>query len=273
MKLVHNDKVALAWAILVEIVVHGIFALGAFLMGGFLGDIALSHIFGPAGTKIGAYGLAIFVFCAAFQAFVLGEYMKEHVSAFERTSRGDGSYMKSWKETRILVGAIELCSLAFRCIVVAQQDDYGQLIVTLIFGIAALRYAYAQAKVIHASVNRPIEYDVYQAQQEVGHDLVKDVVGSSRYMTPEEKYAFLGGDVSGATAAQQRKPKGLIESWRERGQQKREQERERGRQQEEEFMRSRDTANRIVPTYDPFPKAQRNTQQSDPLSQSNGHRN
>lgn len=271
MKLIHNDKVALGWAIFVELVAHGFFAFQAFLLGGFLGEIALANMFGTAaGNAIGSWALAIFMFGAAMQAFVLGEYMKEHVASYEY-KRGDGSYMRSWKSIRWIVGVLELSSLAFRCIVVIGQGDYRQAAIVAVFGLSLLFYAYAQAKVIHASVNRPIEYDMYRTRQQLGHDLVKDVTESSRYMTPDEKYRFLGGDVSGATAAQQRKPKGLIESLRERRQTEREQARERGRQQEEEFIRSRDTANKIIPTYDPFQSA-RVSEASRP-SEQNGHRN
>lgn len=270
MKFIHNDKVALAWAILVELVAHGFFAFQAFLLGGFLGEIALSNMFGAsAGNAIGSWALAIFLFGAAMQAFVLGEYMKEHVASYEY-KQGDGSYMRSWKRIRWIVGGLELSSLAFRCIVVFQKGDYRQAIIVAAFGILVLLYAYLQAKVIHASVNRPIEYDMARTRRQLGHDLVKDVTESSKYMTPDEKYAFLEGDVSGATAAQQRRPKGLLESLRERRQIEREQARERGRQQEEEFMRSRDTANKIIPTYDPFPKA-RVSEASHP-SEQNGHR-
>lgn len=270
MKSLHNDKVALGWAILVELVAHGFFAFQAFLLGGFLGEIALSNMFGQAtGNAIGSWALAVFLFGAAMQAFVLGEYMKEHVASYE-FKRGDGTYMRSWSHIRWIVGGLELSSLAFRCFVVVQQGDYRQAVIVAVFGVLVLYYAYAQAKVIHASVNRPVDYDMYRTRQKIGRDLVKDVVDSSRYMTPDEKQRAYSGDWSGATAAQQRRPKGLIESLRERKQQEREQARARGRQQEEEFMRSRDSVEKIIPEYHPFDQAQ--NKQAENLSR-NGHLN
>ncbi len=272
MKLIHNDKVALGWAIFVELVAHGFFAFQAFLLGGFLGEIALANMFGTAaGNAIGSWALAIFMFGAAMQAFVLGEYMKEHVASYEY-KRGDGSYMRSWKSIRWIVGGLELSSLAFRCFVVFQQGDYRQAVIVGVFGALLLYYAYAQAKVIHASVNRPVEYDVYRARQEVGRDLVKDVVGSSRYMTPQEKADFYTGDLSGAEAAQQRKPKGLFERLSGKWQTERAHKEEIAKTQQEEFGRSRDIAGKILPGYhDPFQSA-RVSEASRP-SEQNGHRN
>src|SRR5438270_107183 len=94
----HNDKFALGWAWFVELLAHGFFAVQAFLIGGFLGELALTTVLGARiGTLLGAWLLALFIFGAAFQAFVLGEYTKEHVEAYENESgKGDGSYINSW---------------------------------------------------------------------------------------------------------------------------------------------------------------------------------
>ncbi|MBF6606986.1 MAG: hypothetical protein IVW53_15575 [Chloroflexi bacterium] len=201
MKFIHNDKVSLGWAILVEIAVHALFAFQAFLLGGFLGEIALTAIFGPGlGPKIGAWALAVFVFGAAMQAFVLGEYMKEHVQSYERTGK-DGSYIRSFKQVRGLVFGIEITSLLFRIIVVWQAGDALQAFVVALFGIVTLWYAYAQAKVIHASVNRPIEYHVMQAQHEVGRSFIDDILKRKDEMTAEEKARFAGGDFAAITDA------------------------------------------------------------------------
>lgn len=190
MKFFHNEKVSLAWAILVEIVVHGLFAFGSLLLGDFLGDVVL----GKGGATVGGVILAVFVFGAAFQAFVLGQYTREHVQAYENTAKGDGSYIWNWNAIQWIVGGIEVSSLAFRCIVVLTQGQWPQAAVVGVFGGLALWYAYAQAKVIHASVNRPVEYDVMQAQQQVGRSLVKDALDYTDFMTPEEKARFTGGD-------------------------------------------------------------------------------
>lgn len=201
MKFFHNDKVSLGWALLVEIAVHLLFAFQAFLLGGFLGDIALAAIFGAViGARIGAWALAIFVFMAAFQCFVLGEYMKEHVQSFENTGR-DGSYMRAWQQLRWLVGGIEISSLLFRCITIMQIGNFSmssivQAVIVAVLGGILLWYAFAQAKVIHASVNRPIEFGVMQAQYQAGTSLVEDSLRYTRYMTPEQKARFAGGDIS-----------------------------------------------------------------------------
>ncbi len=202
MKFIHNDKMSLGWAIFVELAVHAIFAGGAFLLGGFLGDIALTQVIGPIGKDIGAWTLAIFVFGAAFQAFVLGEYMREHVQSYETTNKGDGSYERSWRQVRWLVAGIEISSLLFRCIFVVQQGhwvDAGswvQAVIVAVLGGISLWYAFAQAKVIHASVNRPVSYDIQRAQDEAGRSLAHDAVRYTRKMTPEQKARFLDGDVS-----------------------------------------------------------------------------
>jgi hypothetical protein len=190
MKFFHNDKVSLGWAILVELVVHGLFAFGSLLLGDFMGEIVL----GKNGQAIGGIILAVFIFGAAFQAFVLGEYTREHVVAYEGTAKGNGSYLWNWKAIQWIVGGLEVSSLAFRCIVVLTQGNWLQAVVVAIFGGLALWYAYAQAKVIHASVNRPVEYDVMQAQQRAGRSLVKDAIDYTSFMLPEEKARFAGGD-------------------------------------------------------------------------------
>lgn len=195
MKWIHNEKVSLAWAVVIEVLVHAIFALQAFLLGGFLGEVALSSFFGRAGAWIGAVALAVFIFGAAFQAFVLGEYMKEHVESFEETGK-DGSYRRNWKALRWLVGGLEISSLAFRVLTVAVVGDYLQSAVIAVAGVLILWYAYAQAKVIHASVNRPVEYDVMRAQAEAGRSLVKDALDFTGDMSPRQKARFAGGDVT-----------------------------------------------------------------------------
>jgi hypothetical protein len=196
MKWFHNEKLSVAWAILVEIVVHLLFAFQAFLLGGFLGEVALTQVFGPAGVAIGAWGLALFIFGSAFQAFVLGEYMKDHVESYEATEKGDGSFMRSFWHVRWTVAGLEVASLAFRCIIVVQQGDIKQAIVVSVFGLLLLYYAFAQAKVIHASVNRPAAYDMEQAQQTVGKSLSTDSLKYIDDMTPQQKARFYSGDTS-----------------------------------------------------------------------------
>ncbi len=204
MKFFHNDKVSLGWAIFVELVAHGFFAFQAFLLGGFLGEIALESIFGArVGQLIGAWALAIFIFGAAFQAFVLGEYMREHVESFENTEKGNGSYIRSWKQIRWLVAALEISSLAFRVIVVTQAGDYRQAAIVAAFGAILLFYAFAQAKVIHASVNRPVEYEVMRARDYAGRSLVGDSMKYVPKMSNSQKTRFLHGDTSAIDEVEQ----------------------------------------------------------------------
>lgn len=212
-KWLHNDKMSLGWAIFVELVAHGFFAFQAFLLGGFLGDIALSTVVQDQhlATLIGAWALAIFLYGAALQAFVLGEYMKEHVVSYTTSHRADKSYLRSWSHIRWIVGGIELSSLAFRCAVVFVRGDYGQGAITLIFGLLLLYYAYAQAKVIHASVNRDLGYDVGQAKNQMKRDVLKDVMGSAKNMTLDEKLAFINDDFGGVSDARNRQTRVLDE--------------------------------------------------------------
>jgi len=282
-KLLHNEHVSLAWAIIVELVVHGLFAFGALLLGGFLGEIVL----GKSGQTIGAWILALFIFGAAFQAFVLGEYMREHVNAYEATTKGDGSYLRNWKAIQWIVGGLEVSSLAFRCLVVIGQGQYLQATVVGVFGGLALWYAYAQAKVIHASVNRPVEYDLMAAQHRAGHSLVKDAIDYMDDMTPEQKARFVAGDTSAVEEVAEEKY--LKEQRRRRAQEQEEAERttqelvrrridEEARQQHERatgmahnifkpetWKRTRETGQRD------FQDAQ--LSQADQLSHQNGHRN
>lgn len=202
MKFFHNDKVSLGWAIAVEIAVHALFAFQAFLLGGFLGEIALGVVFGAYGAKIGAIGLAIFIFGAAFQAFVLGEYMREHVESFEATTKGNGSYLRSYEQVRWLVAAIEVSSLLFRCYTIILTGDWVQMWIILIMGVVALWYAFAQAKVIHASVNRPVEHDVISAREVAGRDIVDSAIKLIPSMTAEQKRRFYTGDLSAVDEAE-----------------------------------------------------------------------
>lgn len=196
MKFIHNDKAALGWAIFVEFGVHLLFAFQAFLLGGFIGEIALKSVFGDAGANIGSWALAVFIFGAAFQAFVLGEYMREHVESFESTAKGDGSYIRNWKLIRWIVGGLEISSLLFRCIVVATQGDLLQAGILALFSLLGLWYAFAQAKVIHASVNRPVEYEVMRARDMAGRSVVSDAMRYVPRMTAGDKQRFLTGDLS-----------------------------------------------------------------------------
>src|SRR5579859_7816612 len=99
MKFFFNGKIALGWAILVQVCVHGLFAFGAFLLGGFLGDLALVGVFGSSAYIIGAVGLGGFLFLASGQAFVYGEYLMEHVKAYDMHI-GGSSYTQSLKTVR-----------------------------------------------------------------------------------------------------------------------------------------------------------------------------
>ncbi len=267
MKWFHNEHMAVLWAIAVELVVHGIMAFGAFLLGGFLGEIVLNSIIGPIGTSVGAWFLAVFVFGAAFQAFVLGEYMKEHVVAFERTGKGDGSYIAGWKRLRWIVGGIEIASLAFRCFDAFAQGHLAQAIIIGVFGALALWYAYEQAKVIHASVNRPVAYDVYQTRQQITRDLVKDALHYSGEMTSEEKARFLGGDTSSIDDARARK---YSEHRQVIDEQERRQAEEEARQQieEQEYQESSSFLGKLLSS--PFGDAQTNNEQANRLSERNG---
>lgn len=197
MKIFHNDKVSLGWAVAIELVVHALFAFQAFALGDFLGEIALVVVLGPIGGPIGAWALGIFIFGAAFQAFVLGEYMREHVEAFETTAKGNGSYIANWKLIKWLVGGIEISSLLFRCALIITKDgNWMQAVIVAILGIIALWYAFAQAKVIHASVNRPVEYDVNRARNEAGRAIVSEALDVIPHMTAEQKRRFYTGDLS-----------------------------------------------------------------------------
>lgn len=201
MKWFHNDKVSLGWAVAIELVVHALFAFQAFALGDFLGEIALVVVLGPIGGPIGAWALGIFIFGAAFQAFVLGEYMREHVEAFETTAKGNGSYISNWKMIKWLVGGIEISSLLFRCyLIVFQPGNFWhnimQALIVAVLGIVALWYAFAQAKVIHASVNRPVEYDVNRARNEAGRAIVSEALDVIPHMTAEQKRRFYTGDLS-----------------------------------------------------------------------------
>jgi hypothetical protein len=195
-KFFHNEKLALAWAYGVELVVHLLFAAGAFLLGGFIGEVALTSVFGQYGATIGSWLLAIFVFGAAWQSFVLGEYTREHVESYEMTARGNGSYIRAWTTSRWLAGGLEISCLLYRVFVVTRQGDIKQAIILVIFGVIALWYAFVCAKIIHASVNRPPEYDMMQAQASVGRGLAMDSLKYTDDMNPEEKARFVAGDIT-----------------------------------------------------------------------------
>lgn len=238
MKWFHNDKVSLTWAIFVELVAHLFFAFQAFLLGGFLGDIALKTVFGDkVGTQIGAWGLAIFIFGAAFQAFVLGDYMAEHVEAFENTAKGTGKYRASWKQIKWLVAGLEISSLAFRCAVVLAAGDWQQALIILAFGTISLWYAFAQARVIHASVNRPVEHDVYRARQAAGREIVIDAMKQIPQMSAEQKRRFYQGDLGTVDEVQSTK-------WQRENEkvQSKEQKRSKQKQRDEERARDQDVA-------------------------------
>jgi hypothetical protein len=201
MKWIHNHKVALVWAILVELAAHFLFAFQAFAVGGFIGEVALTVIFGAIGPQVGAYALAIVLFGAAMHAFVLGEYTREHVESYENTGK-DGSYLRSFKQIRVIVCLLEIASMLFRCTLIVKdagwQSPYGYVqagIIALLSGVL-LWYAYAMAKVIHASVNRPIAYDVKQAQHKAGQSLVTDSLKYTDHMTPQQKARFMRGDIT-----------------------------------------------------------------------------
>ena len=255
----HNDKFALGWAWFVEILAHGFFAVQAFLIGGFLGELALTTFLGAKiGALLGALLLALFIFGAAFQAFVLGEYTKEHVEAYEYESgKGDGSYISSWKQIRYIVGGIEIASLAFRSFTILQQGGYtsvGAIVLSVInaaFGGLLLWYAFAQAKIIHASVNRPVEYDIAQSQEHAGRTLNERALQYIPKMTPEQLARYKAGDTTAveevATSdffAQEQKRQARQEKIQEKAT-KKQQEEIRSEQGREKLRRARGTANNI----------------------------
>jgi hypothetical protein len=289
LKLFFNDTVALLWAIIVEIFVHGIFALGALLVGAFLGDLILVHLFGPIGEQVGAIALAIFLFCAAFQAFVLGEYTRDQVKAYERGGKGDGSYFRSWQWNRWIVGGLEIASLLFRSYDSGRMGDTTQAVIIFVFGVLALVYAFLQAKIIHACVNRPASYDAMRTRESLTRDIAIGALDTSGKLKPSEKASFLGGNI------------GVLDNYR-RGREARRQRKEEARQQKEEarqekqrqklagkYQREQERAareqreteaqqegERMVdslipkPVYSSFPHAQAQTQASR-LSQNGSH--
>jgi signal transduction histidine kinase len=198
LKIIHNEHIAVLWAFLVELVVHGLFAMQAFLLGGFLGDVALSVVFGKElGTQIGAWSLAIFVFGAAFVSFVLGDYLKEHVFAYVWSGKGDDAYIQALKETTRMAVGLELTSLAFRVLIVAIHDnDLASAAIILVAGCIGLRYAIKMAKVIHASVNRPISHDLAKSQHQAGQHLAERAMKYTRNMSPEQLARWADGDSS-----------------------------------------------------------------------------
>jgi signal transduction histidine kinase len=258
MKWFHNGKVSLAWALIVEIAVHLLFAFQAFLLGGFLGDIALKVVFGPIGTQIGAWGFAIFVFMAAFQAFVLGEYLREHVDAFENTAKGNGSYKLSWSAVQWFVGAVEISSLMYRCLTVIQDGQYIQAFIIFILGVVLLLYAFAQAKIIHASVNRPVEQDMYQAQQYAGRSLVESSVKYVPGMTNEQKRRFVQGDTTAVDEVEQRTVSRKYEKLQSK-EQKYELKKQREQERQRDYEKARQATDQLLngpsKQQDPFLKA------------------
>lgn len=255
MKFLHNDKVSLGWAILVELIVHGFFALQAFLLGGLLGEIALKSIFGATISNwIGSVMLALIIGGASFQAFVLGEYMREHVESFENTAKGDGSYRRSWQQIRFVVAGLELSSLVFRCIVVWMQGDWQQAVVVLVLGLIMLWYAFAQAKVIHASVNRPPEQDVIRARDYAGRNIVKNAMELIPEMTTEQQRRFYTGDLSVVdeveTSQWQQQQEKMLPKRERRQKQRQSQE-----QQEQDRQIAEDYTSKLLGGNPPFLKA------------------
>jgi len=198
LKIIHNEHFALLWALVVEIGAHGYFSLQGFLFGGFLGEIALAVVFGSHyGTLIGAWMLAAFIFGSAFCSFVLGEYLREHVQSFTWSGKGDQSFIKAFEDTRRMVMGLELCSLAYRVLYVGLHDhDWISAIITGAFGILILWYAVKMAKVIHASVNRPIEHDLERSQHRAGQTLAEKAMRYTKNMDPEQLARYADGDVS-----------------------------------------------------------------------------
>src|SRR6266536_477488 len=246
MKWIHNDKVSLGWAIFVELVVHLFFAVQAFLLGGFLGEIALEHAVGKVWANwIGSIFLGLIIAGASLQAFVLGEYMKEHVVAFETTAKGDGSYKRSWHQILFIVGGMELSSLFFRCLVVLIQGDWQQAIVVLVLGLIMLWYAFAQAKVIHASVNRPVEYDVDRARQHAGRDIVQQSVKLIPGMTAEQKRRFYTGDLSCVDEAESSNLQRKQEKLQPKAE-RRKIEKQRQQEQERDFQTAQDYTSKLL---------------------------
>ncbi len=236
MKFFHNDQVSLAWAVLVEIAVHALFAFQAFLLGGFLGEIALSIVFGSIGTQIGAWAFAIFIFGAAFQAFVLGEYLREHVESFEATAKGNGSYLRSWTHVRWLVAGIEISSLLFRCYTILVEGHPVQAAIIGVMGAIALWYAFAQAKVIHASVNRPAAQDVVRARDYAGRDIVRDAMNLIPNMTTEQKRRFYTGDLSVVDEAEARHQQRHYEKLRPKEERRAKEQQQQQQQQRDDEM-------------------------------------
>src|SRR5258708_30595592 len=172
LKVVHNHHIALLWAFFVEVVVHAFFSLQAFLLGGFIGEISLSTVFGvPLAQKIGAWLLAGFIFCSAFVMFVLGEYLRQHVAAYSLEMK-DNSYLKAFDPAFRLVLGLEITSLAFRLVQILYEDfsyhGIAEAVITAALGVIGLWFAMSMAKIIHASINRPKEHDLAQSQHQAG---------------------------------------------------------------------------------------------------------
>ncbi len=190
MKIFHNSFFSKVLIVGFALAIAMYFAWSFYPFGEWFGSTFLKDIPRSAGL-FGALAASIMSIAVIF-GFFYSEYTREDVEAYE-VHKGDGSFIKAFKELKWWVVGLEVFSLLFRWYTL-HWSFFGVVLVGV--GLVLLRLSFVLGKVIHAQANKPYEIMAQRAIDTAGRDVISDSMRYLKKMTVEQKRRFFNGDVS-----------------------------------------------------------------------------
>jgi hypothetical protein len=256
MKLFHNGFIGKALILLAALGIAGYFAWSFYPFGYWFGSTFLESI--PRSAELFGYLAAAIMAVMVVFGFFYAEYTREDVEAYE-AHKGDGSFIKAFREMKWWIVGVEVFSLLFRWYMV-HWSFLGIIVIGV--GMVLLRLSFVLGKVIHAQANRPYEVIAERAMDQAGRDVVTDGMRYLKKMTVEQKRRFFNGDASVVGEVKDVKENERIANERKR------------KEREEEVAKIREKSKNVTHQLlkNPFVHAQSNQDQADRLSQNGRQR-
>jgi hypothetical protein len=188
MKLFHNKVLGKILAVLFGLAAASYFAWTFSYFGLWLGE-RFQGVFPEAPATVGLI-CGFVMFLAVLYSYFYIEYAKEDVRAYE-LDRGDGTFLRSLKQLKWGVLALEVFSLLFRLF----QLDFAPIGFAMVgIGLALLWLAHLFGKVLHAQVNVPHDVEAGRTMEEAGRQVWRAAPRLMKRMSHEQLRRLASGD-------------------------------------------------------------------------------
>lgn len=162
MKLLHNKLIGKLLAIILGVACALYFGWAFSFFGYWMGE-KFQGAFPEAPATV-ALICGVVMFLAVVYAFFYSEYTKEDVQAYE-DDRGDGTFIKAFKQLKWGILGLEIFSLLFRWF----QLNFALIGIAMIgIGIVLLWLAHLFGKLLHAQANVPHDVEASRVMREAG---------------------------------------------------------------------------------------------------------